>query len=98
MEIHIEQGALLYNEGIDIGVVNGMVSITRYNITIKENQIMRGLLLYGRNDPIKKMPKIINKLYELAENYENPFVVTIGNISVEPGMYNVIPRSGGNFY
>lgn len=34
MEIHIEQGPILEQEGVDLGIVDGIVGMKRYNIQI----------------------------------------------------------------
>lgn len=92
LELHIEQGGVLEHEGLDIGVVDGIVGITRYNITIKGNANHAGTTPMNlRNDPIKKLPKLLEKLYELSNKYDHPFVMTVGDILVRPGMYNIIP-------
>ncbi|WP_138160561.1 Zn-dependent hydrolase [Peptoniphilus catoniae] len=98
IELHIEQGPTLYNESIDIGVVNGIVGITRYDLKVfgESNHAGTTMMKY-RNDPIKKLPKIIKELFDLADEYEDPFVMTIGDIKVVPGMYNVIPREANLF-
>lgn len=93
LELHIEQGAVLENEGLDIGIVDGIVGITRYELTIKGEANHAGTTPMNlRNDPIKKLPAVVSKLYELAKAYDQPFVMTIGDIRVHPGMYNVIPN------
>lgn len=35
LELHIEQGAVLYNQGIDIGVVEGIVGIKRWDVMFR---------------------------------------------------------------
>lgn len=93
LELHIEQGAVLEDEKLDIGIVDGIVGITRYDLTIKGMSNHAGTTpMHLRDDPIKKLPKVINYLYQSASNYEQPFVMTIGDIRVHPGMYNVIPN------
>lgn len=93
LELHIEQGGVLEHEGLDIGVVDGIVGITRYNITINGSANHAGTTpMKLRNDPIKKLPKVLEKLYELADGYNHPFVMTVGDILVKPGMYNIIPK------
>lgn len=92
LELHIEQGGVLENNKMDIGVVDGIVGITRYNITIKGEANHAGTTPMNlRNDPIRSLPEVINKLFEIASEYTHPFVMTIGDIRVKPGMYNIIP-------
>ncbi|NLD17334.1 MAG: Zn-dependent hydrolase [Tissierellia bacterium] len=92
LELHIEQGGVLENNKMDIGVVDGIVGITRYNITIKGEANHAGTTPMNlRNDPIRSLPEVINKLFGIASKYTHPFVMTIGDIRVKPGMYNIIP-------
>ena len=35
LELHIEQGSILYSEDINIGVVEGIVGMEDWNVTIK---------------------------------------------------------------
>lgn len=94
LEIHIEQGGTLENENYDVGIVDGIVGITRYNILIKGTANHAGTTPMNlRDDPIRKLPEILNKLYKEAEKFSQPFVMTVGDIVVKPGMYNVIPGS-----
>lgn len=92
LELHIEQGGVLEDKNLDIGVVDGIVGITRYNITLKGEANHAGTTPMNlRKDPIRKLPSTINKLYEISKKYEHPFVMTVGDIRVKPGMYNIIP-------
>ncbi|NMW84179.1 hydantoinase/carbamoylase family amidase [Peptoniphilus sp. AGMB00490] len=94
LEIHIEQGGTLENEKYDVGIVDGIVGITRYNIMINGTANHAGTTPMNlRDDPIRKLPNVINKLYKEAKKFDQPFVMTIGNIIIKPGMYNVIPGS-----
>ena len=94
LELHVEQGPFLDHKNIDIGVVNGIVGINRYKITIKGESNHGGTTpMYARKDPVLVAAKIIEKANELTKKYEHPFVVTVGNIIVEPGMFNVIANN-----
>ena len=93
LELHIEQGGFLEENKYDIGIVDGIVGITRYKIIIEGESNHAGTTPMNlRKDPIKILGKIIGKINDLAMDYEHPFVVTIGDLQVKPGMYNVIPR------
>lgn len=93
LELHIEQGAFLENSNLDIGVVDGIVGITRYDLSILGTSNHAGTTPMNlRDDPVRKIPVIIDTMFEYASKYENPFVMTVGDIKVKPGMYNVIPN------
>lgn len=94
VELHIEQGGYLINNGYDIGIVNGIVGIKRYRIEIVGESNHGGTTpMVFRKDPVIIVGKFIEKINQLSrEKYSHPFVSTIGNMKVEPGMYNVIPE------
>lgn len=94
LELHIEQGGYLINNNYDIGIVNGIVGILRYEIEIVGESNHSGTTPMSlRKDPIKILGKFIEKINAISQkDYSHPFVATIGNIEVKPGMYNVIPE------
>lgn len=94
IELHIEQGGYLINKEYDIGVVNGIVGIKRQRIDIIGESNHGGTTPMAlRKDPVIIAGKFIEKINQLSrEKYSHPFVSTIGNIKVYPGMYNVIPQ------
>ncbi|RVU55657.1 M20 family metallo-hydrolase [Anaerosphaera multitolerans] len=93
LELHIEQGGILDSEKLDIGVVKGIVGIGRYDVILKGTANHGGSTpMKLRDDPMKKLPAVIEKLYEVAAKYPEPFVMTLGDIEVSPGMYNIIPQ------
>lgn len=96
IELHIEQGSYLEDHHYEIGVVEGIVAIYRYDIYFYGVSNHAGTTpMKGRQDPIPQMARFITYLYEAAQAYDHPFVMTVGDISVKPGMYNVIPNEAG---
>lgn len=92
IELHIEQGAYLATEGYDIGVVDGIVGITRYQVRVLGESNHAGTTPMNlRKDPVTAAASLIGMIHEKALEYGHPFVATVGNIEVRPGMYNVIP-------
>lgn len=92
IELHIEQGAYLVNEGCDIGIVDGIVGITRYMIHITGESNHAGTTpMKLRKDPVRAASLLIEKIWDTALRYGHPFVATVGDVRVKPGMYNVIP-------
>lgn len=91
VELHIEQGAVLESENIDIGLVNGIVGITRYNLFIKGESNHAGTTpMDMRNDPVRCLPDVLDKLFELSSRFAHPFVMTVGDMRLRPGAYNII--------
>lgn len=92
LEYHIEQGDKLDNEKIDIGVVNGIVSVIRYDVTAKGMSNHAGTtMMANRKDALVGMSKLIVKSAELAREIDDTLVFTVGKQSVQPGQENVIP-------
>lgn len=92
LELHIEQGGILDSEAIDIGIVNGIVEIFRYDLILKGTANHGGTTpMTMRDDPVKQLSSILEILYSTAEEYAHPFVMTIGDIQIQPGNYNIVP-------
>ena len=92
IELHIEQGGMLEQEGLDIGIVEGIVGITRYRIDITGEANHAGTTPMAlRRDAVLAGAKLISKMEELAKQYPHPFVFTVGKIEVSPGVVNVVP-------
>lgn len=94
IELHIEQGINLYNEGTAVGVVEGIVGITRYRITVTGEANHAGTTpMAFRKDALVAASHLIIDIHERAKQMGDPFVATVGKISVVPGSVNVIPGS-----
>lgn len=92
LEYHIEQGDKLDNEKIDIGVVSGIVSVIRYDVTAHGVSNHAGTtMMANRRDALVGMSKLIVKATELAKEIDDTLVLTVGKQSVLPGQENVIP-------
>jgi beta-ureidopropionase / N-carbamoyl-L-amino-acid hydrolase len=92
IELHIEQGAILEKENIQIGVVTGIVGIEDWNITIEGVANHAGTTpMNMRHDALLSAAKLIIAVNEVITSYEGKQVGTVGKISVQPGAYNVIP-------
>jgi len=92
LELHIEQGGNLDSKNIPIGVVNGIVGITRYKLTVKGEANHSGTTpMNHRKDALTMAAKLILKIDEISKAMGAPFVSTIGFIKANPGSVNVIP-------
>jgi N-carbamoyl-L-amino-acid hydrolase len=92
IELHIEQGGILEQENIQIGVVEGIVGIKKWNITIEGVANHAGSTpMNMRHDALLTAAKVIIAVNEVITSYEGNQVGTIGKVSAEPGAYNVIP-------
>jgi beta-ureidopropionase / N-carbamoyl-L-amino-acid hydrolase len=91
-EPHIEQGPVLEAEGIPIGVVTGILGLKWMNITLSGVQQHAGPSpMRTRRDAMVTAGRIIAGLRDLALEYPDPAVATVGRIKATPGIINQIP-------
>ena len=92
LELHIEQGGNLYNEKLDIGVVEGIVAIEWWEFTFKGKANHAGTTpMNMRKDPMLPAAKFVLAVNEIVNSYEGRQVGTVGKIQAYPGAGNVIP-------
>jgi N-carbamoyl-L-amino-acid hydrolase len=96
-ELHIEQGLVLQDARIDVGVVTAIVGITRVEIVFKGSADHAGTTpMHLRRDaftPAAKTAVFVDRVArELVGRGEGLFVATIGIVSVAPGASNVVPQ------
>ena len=94
VELHIEQGAILDRENISIGVVEGVVGIRRWNITIDGFANHAGTTpMDQRQDALYAAALLIAKIRQTITAMPGRQVGTVGRIQAFPGAPNVIPGS-----
>jgi len=92
IELHIEQGAFLDEEGIDIGVVEGIVGIRWWDVTIDGFANHAGTTPMNRRwDAMLSAAEYILTVNQVATNMPGAQVATVGKIHAKPGAPNVIP-------
>ena len=92
MELHIEQGGMLEQESLNIGVVDGIVGIERYIVTMNGVANHAGTTPMSlRDDALIKACKLILELEQLARDTDQDMVYTVGWLNVPHGAENVIP-------
>jgi len=92
IELHIEQGAILDDEDIDIGVVEGIVGIRWWDVTIDGLANHAGTTPMNRRwDPMLSAAEYILAVNQVATNMPGAQVATVGRIHAAPGAPNVIP-------
>lgn len=91
LEVHIEQGKVLEQLDLPVGIVNGIVGLNWYDIEITGEAGHAGATpMHDRNDPVIAQSAFILELHNEVKN-NSQAVVTFGQIHVEPGSINVIP-------
>lgn len=92
LELHIEQGAVLEAAGVQIGVVEGIVGIRRWNVTVRGAQNHAGTTpMNQRRDALVAAADFIRAVNDVATNTEGRQVATVGRIEAAPGAPNVVP-------
>ncbi|MCG8605673.1 Zn-dependent hydrolase [bacterium] len=92
IELHIEQGAILYDKGIDIGVVEGIVGIEWWDVTIEGFANHAGTTpMNKRQDAMLAAAHLAVAVNEVITGEPGRQVGTVGRIKAEPGAPNVIP-------
>lgn len=92
IELHIEQGGILEREKIQIGVVEGIVGIVHWEVTVEGFANHAGATPMNlRQDALLAASKFIIAVNEVVNSVPGTQVGTVGKIAVQPGAYNVIP-------
>jgi N-carbamoyl-L-amino-acid hydrolase len=92
IEIHIEQGKILETKGLDIGVVEGIVGISWWDVTIEGFSNHAGTTpMDMRQDALLAASYLIISVNRVVTSVHGSQVGTVGRIKAEPGAPNVIP-------
>ncbi len=92
LELHIEQGGILEEKGLDIGVVQGIVGLRWWDVIVK------GMSNHGGTTPMDKRydallaaAKFTQMVNEVVTSHPGTQVGTVGRIQAFPGAPNVVP-------
>jgi allantoate deiminase len=92
LELHIEQGPILEEQNIPVGVVEAIVGLTQLEVTVTGQAGHAGTTPMDRRaDALVTAARIIGKLPELAVGKGEGTVITTGRLQVFPNGANVIP-------
>ena len=92
LELHIEQGGILDSEGIDIGIVEGIVGLNWWDVTFTGKANHAGTTpMRMRQDALLAAARFIEAVNEEALRMNGTQVATVGRIQAYPGAPNVIP-------
>jgi N-carbamoyl-L-amino-acid hydrolase len=92
VELHIEQGAILDESDIDIGVVEGIVGIRWWEVTVEGTANHAGTTpMSRRHDALVTASEVVLAVNRIASAMPGNQVATVGRIRAEPGAPNVIP-------
>jgi N-carbamoyl-L-amino-acid hydrolase len=92
LELHIEQGATLDSEKINIGIVEGIVGINWWDVTIEGFANHAGTTrMDQRQDALLAGARFIDAVNRIVTSEPGRQVGTVGRIQALPGAPNVIP-------
>ncbi len=92
LELHIEQGGTLERDHVDIGVVEGIVGIRWWDVTVTGFANHAGTTpMNQRHDALLASAKFIVAVNRIVTSEPGRQVDTVGRIQAYPGAPNVIP-------
>ena len=92
IELHIEQGATLERAGIQIGVVEGIVGITRHDVVFAGFPNHAGTTpMSERRDAMLAAAELVLAVNRQVRAIPGRQVGTVGRLEAEPNAPNVIP-------
>jgi N-carbamoyl-L-amino-acid hydrolase len=92
LELHIEQGPFLEEEGLAVGVVEGIVAISWSRLTIHGVQDHAGPTpMRIRHDALVAASAVVTGVRGIARELGGDLVTTVGNLTVSPNIVNAIP-------
>jgi N-carbamoyl-L-amino-acid hydrolase len=92
LELHIEQGPCLEEEGLSVGVVEGIVAIAWSRLTIHGVQDHAGPTpMRIRHDALVAAAEVVAGVRGIARAVGGDLVTTVGNLVVTPNIVNAIP-------
>lgn len=92
VELHIEQGPVLENEGCDIGVVEGVCGMINYEITFLGQADHAGTFpMPLRRDALWACAKTLEYLHTECDKLDGRLVYTTGKIYCHPNIHTIIP-------
>ncbi len=92
VELHIEQGRILNDEGYDVGVVDTITGQRHYRVRVSGQQDHAGTTPMDlRRDAVAGAAEMIERITSAAAGIGRPAVATIGTLAVSPGAVNIVP-------
>lgn len=92
LELHIEQGPILENNNMDIGIVEYIVGITQIEITFQGRADHAGTTpMDMRSDALDAASNLISNISGFARDAGPSTVATVGILKLSPGSANIVP-------
>jgi allantoate deiminase len=92
IELHIEQGPILEEEGLPVGVVDAITAIRHYIVELRGRSDHAGARpMQGRLDPMAGFAEIVTAVIGVALESGQPAVTTVGRVDVQPNLPSAVP-------
>jgi allantoate deiminase len=92
IELHIEQGPILEDEGLPVGVVDAITAIRHYVVELRGRSDHAGARpMEGRLDPMAGFAEIVTAVIGVALESGPPAVTTVGRLDVQPNLPSAVP-------
>lgn len=95
LELHIEQGPVLQNERLQIGVVTAIAGLTRIEVIVDGRADHAGTTpMVSRKDALTTAARIALGVEEMGRAFAASafhFAATVGEFTIEPNAANVVP-------
>lgn len=90
-ELHIEQGPILEDEDVDIGVVTHGQGLKWLQVTLTGKEAHTGSTpMFKRRNASLGMARVIELVHEVAMDYQPEAVGAVGHVEVYPNSRNII--------
>jgi N-carbamoyl-L-amino-acid hydrolase len=94
LELHIEQGGTLEKAGVNIGVVEGIVAIDRYDVEVRGFANHAGTTpMPERQDALVAASHLVIAVNDIVRREPGRQVGTVGQLNVNPNAPNIVPGS-----
>jgi allantoate deiminase len=92
IELHIEQGPILEEQDLPVGIVDAITAITHYVVELVGRSDHAGARpMAGRLDPMAGFAEIVGAVVGVALDGGPPAVTTVGRVHVEPNLPSAVP-------
>jgi len=93
LELHIEQGPILENNKTDIGIVDAIVGLRTFVVTVKGRSDHAGTTpLNMRADTMLAAARAITAGTDKAVELNDGTVITFGRVETKPGAFNIVAK------
>jgi allantoate deiminase len=92
IELHIEQGPNLEEEGLPVGIVDAITAIRHYVVELRGRSDHAGARpMKGRLDPMAGFAETVTAVIGVALESGAPAVTTVGRVDVQPNLPSAVP-------